>query len=90
MKFKIKDKELDVKVATLRQIHELEQTVGNLQKISEDTPLDSILIVITLILKHNPQEMTKDWILDNCDMADFQVLSEAVAHFLTANSPVQK
>tara|TARA_R110000796_G_scaffold148725_1_gene265590 strand:- start:396 stop:668 length:273 start_codon:yes stop_codon:yes gene_type:complete len=90
MKFTIKDKDLEVNTATLRQIHELEASVGNLQKISEETPLDSILKVIELILKHNPQEMTKDWILDNCDMNDFGVLSEAVAHFLTANSPVKK
>ena len=87
MKFKIKDKEMIVKSATLRQLHELEGLVGNLAEVSEKTPFDSVLKVVEVILKHNPQEITIDWILDNCSMAEFEQLSQAVAHFLTANSP---
>ena len=36
MKFKIKDKEINVEPATLRQIGELEKSVGSLQTIGTD------------------------------------------------------
>lgn len=86
MKFKLLDKELTVSPATLRQIHHLEQEVGNVEKLTQDAPFDTIVKMMGVILKHNPQEINLDWILDNCSMNELKVLNEAVAYFLGANA----
>lgn len=84
MKFKIKDKEINVEPATLRQIAELEKSVGSLQDIGTNKPVESIVAIVGLIIKSYPQdeEMTIDWILDNCNMQEIQSLNDVVTHFL--------
>tara|TARA_R100000005_G_C4904455_1_gene145070 strand:- start:189 stop:476 length:288 start_codon:yes stop_codon:yes gene_type:complete len=84
MKFKIKDKEINVEPATLRQIGELEKTVGSLQNIGTEKPVEGIISIIDVIIKHCPQDegMTTDWILDNCNMQEVESLNEVVTHFL--------
>tara|TARA_R100000773_G_scaffold44610_1_gene46526 strand:- start:2978 stop:3247 length:270 start_codon:yes stop_codon:yes gene_type:complete len=87
MKFKLKDKELTLSPASLRQIHQLETNVGNIEKLTADAPFDTIIKMMTIILEHNPQEdMDMNWILDNCSMAELKTLNEAVAYFLGANA----
>ena len=93
MKFKVKDKEINVEPATLRQIAELEKSVGSLQDIGTNKPVESIVAIVGLIIKSYPQDegMTIDWILDNCNMQEIQSLNEVVTHFLgvspTEDSP---
>lgn len=84
MKFKIKDKEINVEPATLRQIAELEKSVGSLQDIGTNKPVESIVAIVGLIIKSYPQDegMTIDWILDNCNMQEIQSLNDVVTHFL--------
>ena len=84
MKFKIKDKSLVANPATLRQIHTLEKTIGNIAKLGEEAPFESIIKVIGVVIDSQDQEegMTLDWILDNCSMEDFASLNEVVSHFL--------
>ena len=84
MKFKVKDKEINVEPATLRQIAELEKSVGSLQDIGTNKPVESIVAIVGLIIKSYPQDegMTIDWILDNCNMQEIQSLNDVVTHFL--------
>jgi len=84
MKFNIKDKEINVEPATLRQIAELEKSVGSLQDIGTNKPVESIVAIVGLIIKSYPQDegMTIDWILDNCNMQEIQSLNDVVTHFL--------
>jgi|TARA_R100001163_G_C5058186_1_gene194780 hypothetical protein len=87
VKFTIKDKELSINPATLRQIHQLESQVGNIEKLTADQPFDTIVRMMTIILEHNPQQdIDMNWILDNCSMAELKTLNEAVAYFLGANA----
>ncbi len=88
MKFKIKDKNIVVNPATLRQIRELENSTGNIAEITEKAPFETIIKVMTVILESNPQEegMTIEWILDNCSMEEFPTLNEVTAHFLGVKS----
>ena len=46
MKFKVKDKELNIEPATLRQIAELEKTAGSLAQMGEDAPIESIIKIL--------------------------------------------
>lgn len=84
MKFNIKDKKINVEPATLRQIAELEKSVGSLQDIGANKPVESIVAIVGLIIKSYPQDegMTIDWILDNCNMQEIQSLNDVVTHFL--------
>lgn len=84
MKFKIKDKEINVEPATLRQIGELEKSVGSLEKIGTDKPVEGIISIVTVVLKSCPQDegMNLDWILDNCNMQEIESLNDVVTHFL--------
>lgn len=84
MKFNIKDKKINVEPATLRQIAELEKSVGSLQDIGTNKPVESIVAIVGLIIKSYPQDegMTIDWILDNCNMQEIQSLNDVVTHFL--------
>ena len=45
MKFAIKDKEIDVQPATLRQIAKLEKTIGNVSKLTEDAPFETMVLM---------------------------------------------
>ena len=92
MKFKIKDKEINVEPATLRQIGELEKSVGSLQTLGTDRPVEGIISIIDVIIKHCPQDegMTTDWILDNCNMQEVESLNEVITHFLGVSLPENK
>ena len=84
MKFKIKDKDINIEPATLRQIAELEKAIGSLSSLGDSAAIDSILKIIEVAMKHTPQEegVTIDWLLDNCGMGDISSLNEVVSHFL--------
>ena len=69
MKFTIKDKNLDVQPATLRQIAKLEKNVGNVSKMTEDAPFETMVSMLKEILSYQPQEdIDLDWLLDNTNM----------------------
>ena len=87
MKFNVKDKEVNINPASLRQIHELEQQIGSLADLGEKAPFDTIVKVLTVALPATENEVTVDWLLDNCSMEDVKVLNEMVAHFLDFNQP---
>lgn len=89
MKFKIKDKEINVEPATLRQIGELEKSVGSLQTIGTDKPVEGIIKILEVVMNHYPQDdgMSIDWVLDNCNMQEIESLNDVVTHFLGV-SPV--
>lgn len=84
MKFKIKDKDINVEPATLRQIGELEKSVGSLEKIGTEKPVEGIIAIVSVILKSCPQDegVNIDWILDNCNMQEIESLNDVVTHFL--------
>jgi len=83
MKFTIKDKEIDVQPATLRQIAKLEKTIGNVSKLTEDAPFETMVSMLKEILTYQPQEgIDLDWILDNTNMGDVQVVNDIIGHFL--------
>jgi hypothetical protein len=92
MKFNIKDKEINVEPATLRQISELEKSIGNISTLGTEKPVESILKVLEVILaKPENAEVTMDWVLDNCSMSELESLGDVVTHFLgvstTENTP---
>ena len=89
MKFKLKDKEVTVNPATLRQIHDLESTIGNIAEIGDKAPFDVVIKITKAALEATPQEVTIDWVLDNCGMGDLPVLNEMSACFLGASSVAQ-
>ena len=83
MKFTIKDKNLDVQPATLRQIAKLEKNVGNVSKMTEDAPFETMVSMLKEILSYQPQEdIDIDWLLDNTNMGDVQVINDIIGHFL--------
>ena len=91
MKFRIKDKEIDVKPATLRQIAKLEKTIGNVSKLTEDAPFETMVSMLKEILNYQPQEdISLDWILDNTDMGDVEIINGIIGHFLGVSAPEAK
>lgn len=91
MKFTIKDKEIDVQPATLRQIAKLEKSVGNVSKLTEDAPFETMVSMLKEILTYQPQEdVSLDWILDNCNMGDMQIINDIIAHFLGVSAQEAK
>ena len=83
MKFRIKEKEVDVQPATLRQIARLEKQVGNVQKLTEDAPFETMVSMLKEILNYQPQEdISLDWLLDNTDMGDVEIINGIIGHFL--------
>ena len=83
MKFTIKDKNLDVQPATLRQIAKLEKNVGNVSKMTEDAPFETMVSMLKEILSYQPQEdVDIDWLLDNTNMGDVQIINDIIGHFL--------
>ena len=91
MKFRIKEKEVDVQPATLRQIARLEKQVGNVQKLTEDAPFETMVSMLKEILDNQPQEdIDLNWILDNTDMGDMATINEIIGHFLGVSAPEAK
>ena len=84
MKFKLKDKELNIEPATLRQIAELEKTAGSLAQMGQDAPIESIIKILECAIQASPQEegVNMDWVLDNCNMQEMNRLNDVVTHFL--------
>ena len=46
MKFKVKDKELNIEPATLRKIAELEKSAGSITDMGKEKPIDSIIKIV--------------------------------------------
>ena len=91
MKFRIKEKEVDVQPATLRQIARLEKQVGNVQKLTEDAPFETMVSMLKEILNYQPQEdISLDWLLDNTDMGDVEIINGIIGHFLGVSAPEAK
>ena len=90
MKFKIKDKELNIEPATLRQIAELEKTAGSLADMGQNQPIESIIKIVGSALSASEQQegVDIDWLLDNCNMQEMSKLNDVVSHFLGV-SPVE-
>jgi|TARA_R100000329_G_C7589699_1_gene209124 hypothetical protein len=87
MKFKVKDKELNIEPATLRKIAELEKSAGSITDMGKEKPIDSIIKIVTVALESSPQDegVTIDWLLDNVGMGEMTVLNDIVTHFLGVN-----
>jgi|TARA_R110002167_G_scaffold182681_3_gene383108 hypothetical protein len=91
MKFTIKDKNLDVQPATLRQIAKLEKNVGNVSKMTEDAPFETMVSMLKEILSYQPQEdVDIDWLLDNTNMGDVQIINDIIGHFLGVSAQEEK
>ena len=91
MKFTIKDKNLDVQPATLRQIAKLEKNVGNVSKMTEDAPFETMVSMLKEILSYQPQEdIDIDWLLDNTNMGDVQIINDIIGHFLGVSAQEEK
>ena len=91
MKFTIKDKNLDVQPATLRQIAKLEKNVGNVSKMTEDAPFETMVSMLKEILSYQPQEdIDLDWLLDNTNMGDVQIINDIIGHFLGVSAQEEK
>ena len=91
MKFTIKDKNLDVQPATLRQIAKLEKNVGNVSKMTEDAPFETMVSMLKEILSYHPQEdIDLDWLLDNTNMGDVQIINDIIGHFLGVSAQEEK
>ena len=90
MKFKIKDKELNIEPATLRQIAELEKTAGSLTEMGQNAPIETIIKIVGTALSVSEQQegVDIDWLLDNCNMQEMSKLNDVVTHFLGV-SPVE-
>tara|TARA_R110000751_G_scaffold176815_1_gene283091 strand:- start:1638 stop:1913 length:276 start_codon:yes stop_codon:yes gene_type:complete len=91
MKFTLKDKTINVTPATLRQIAKLEKQVGNVSKLTEDAPFDTMVQMLKEILENQPQEdVDLAWILDNTNMGDMQTINEIIGHFLGVSAQEEK
>lgn len=91
MKFNIKEKEINVQPATLRQIARLEKQVGNVQKLTEDAPFETMVSMLKEIFQSQPQEdVDLNWILDNTDMGDMQTINDIIGHFLGVSAQEAK
>ena len=65
MKFRIKEKEVDVQPATLRQIARLEKQVGNVQKLTEDAPFETMVSMLKEILDNQPIPNSTEYYIEN-------------------------
>jgi hypothetical protein len=85
MKFKLKDKEFDIKPASARSVIEIEKKIGlPLAKMGDNPSFTHVQLIFTaaILQSTNDPEVTEDWILDNTQFAMLNELSEVVADFL--------